>query len=136
MFNSVTSVLELRTYLVKKINFELNSNFDFSTPKEVQLAPQFDRNILKIDKDNVAVDLSININKGDIPFFVEIEIEGIFKLNDWEKDENRSIIENNAIAILFPYLRTLVTMVTANANLNPYILPVMNIVEMLNKQNT
>lgn len=135
MPNSITSVLELRNYLVKKINFSLNEKFNFSIQKEVQIAPRFKRDILKIDEDNVAVDLSINIDKEDVPFFIEIEIEGIFKLNQWEENDNRVIIENNAVAILFPYLRSLVTMVTANANFNPYILPVMNISAMFDEAN-
>lgn len=130
MPNSIISVLELKNYLVKKIYFELNKSFDFTTQKEVQLSPKFNRDILKIDENTVAVDLSINIDEGDIPFLINIQIEGVFKLEKWEISENRTLIENNAVAILFPYLRALVTLVTSNANLNPYILPVMNISAM------
>lgn len=136
MPNSIQSVLELKNYSVKKINFELNNSFNFSKSQEIKICPQFNRNIKKIDDDIVAVGLSINI--GDsfaLPFFVNIEIEGVFKLKEWEKDNNRVFIEKNAVAILFPYLRTLVTMVTANSNLNPYILPIMNIADMFDTSN-
>lgn len=59
---------------------------------------------------------------------------GVFEFEDWEDDDKNGMAINNATAILFPYLRNLVSTVTLNGNVPPYILPVMNIVELFKKQ--
>jgi len=133
MPNKVESVLQLKNYFVKHISFELNDEFDFSQDSEIQMRPQFERKISKIDDDNVKVSLCVHVDNTDgelVPFFVSIEVEGEFCLRAWEKENNIFIIENNAVAILFPYLRALLTTVTSNANMPPYILPIMNIIEL------
>lgn len=66
--------------------------------------------------------------------FLEICIEGLFHLERWEHPDLLPLIRSNSIAILFPYLRTLVSMVTANANISPYVLPVMNIAAMFDHE--
>lgn len=66
--------------------------------------------------------------------FLEICIEGLFHLEHWEHPDLLPLIRSNSIAILFPYLRTLVSMVTANANISPYVLPVMNIAAMFDHE--
>lgn len=43
--------------------------------------------------------------------------------------------EANAIAILFPYIRAIVSTYTAHANIVPVILPPMNINAYLKKKN-
>lgn len=124
------SIMKLKNYSVNKIMFELNNSFDFSSGKEISINPSFRRDISKIDDNNAVVCLSIQIKNDDataLPFSIEISVEGAFELDNWETGEAKTLIENNTVAILFPYLRTLVTMVTSNANLEPYILPVMNI---------
>lgn len=86
----------------------------------------------------VSVDLSVEIEseeKQQLPFLINITIQGIFYFKNWEEKNNRSVIENNAIAVLFPYIRTLVTFVTSNANMTPYIIPVMNILALFGEEN-
>ena len=61
---------------------------------------------------------------------MEVNIEGLFHLEDWEHPDRLPLIRSNSVAILFPYLRSIVTMITANANISPYVLPVMNIAAM------
>lgn len=129
MNKKITSVLEMRQYIVKKIDFKYNEKFEHSSKNKILMSPELNRKITKIDDDTVSVDLSIKIESEELPFFVDIQIGGIFVLKEWEKEENIVIIENNTVAILFPYLRTLVTTVTSNANLNPYILPIINVAE-------
>lgn len=64
---------------------------------------------------------------------MNICIEGVFSMPNWDKDESRLLMISNTVAILFPYLRSLVTIITANANVPPYTLPVMNINELFAK---
>lgn len=50
-------------------------------------------------------------------------------------DEKLQNFETNAIAILFPYMRAIISTYTANANLAPVILPPMNINAYLKRKN-
>ena len=45
-----------------------------------------------------------------------------------------SILERNAIAILFPYIRSYISTITTQLGMAPILLPAMNIVAMLNDQ--
>ena len=65
-----------------------------------------------------------------MPFSMEIDIEGLFHLENWGHPDLMTLIKSNAVAILFPYLRTIVSTITATANISPYMLPVMNIAAM------
>lgn len=126
------SCLSLKNYVVKTMMFSLNESFNFNSTATISLSPEFTRNITKIDNDNVAVNLIFRIDnkKGDMPFSMEVNIEGMFYLENWEQPDLCPLIRSNSVAILFPYLRTLVSMITANANIAPYVLPVMNISAM------
>lgn len=132
------SALELKGYFVKKIFYEMNEKFDFSKETQVSVNPKFKREINKIDENLVSVDLSVEIKgeeKQELPFLIDIRIQGIFYFKNWEEGNNKAVIENNAVAVLFPYIRTLVTFVTSNANMTPYIIPVMNIVALFEQEN-
>ena len=123
------SCLTLKNYIVKTMNFSINENFQFDQNSTISINPEFKRQIRKVDAKTAMVNLGFRISNenNDMPFSIEIDIEGLFHLEDWERQDQLPIISSNAIAILFPYLRTLVSMITANANISPYILPVMNI---------
>lgn len=129
------SCLSLENYIVKTMRFSINENFDFGTDATITLNPEFTRNINKIDDDTVLVNLifCIDNKNADVPFDMEVNIEGVFHLENWEQPELLPLIRSNSVAILFPYLRSVVTMITANANISPYVLPVMNIAAMFDQ---
>lgn len=130
------SCLTLKKYIVKTMNFSINEEFQFNQGKTISINPEFKRQVRKVDNDTATVNLGFCINneKNDMPFSMEIDIEGLFHLENWEQPEQLPIITSNAIAILFPYLRSLVSMVTANANISPYVLPVMNITALFGRE--
>ena len=129
------SCLSLENYIVKTMKFSINENFDFGKDATITLNPEFTRNIKKIDDDTVLVNLifCIDNKNADMPFDMEVNIEGVFRLENWEQPEMLPLIQSNSVAILFPYLRSVVTMLTANANISPYVLPVMNIAVMFDQ---
>ena len=53
-----------------------------------------------------------------------------------EKDEtdNYPLIERNAIAIMFPYLRSYISSLTTQPGMQPIVLPPINIMELLSGQ--
>lgn len=124
--------LTLKQYLVRNMSFSINEDF-VPGPEQIDLHPLFHKTLTPLDANTASIVLSCRIIK-DIsrPFYLNVEIEGIFSLDSWKEDKIKSaIMSNNTVAILFPYLRNLITMLTANANVPPYILPVVNINELL-----
>lgn len=63
--------------------------------------------------------------------YVLIECTGFFKFEDVQDTEQiPSFFYRNAIAILFPYLRAFVSMVTLQANVAPVVLPTLNLSDL------
>ncbi|UWY29372.1 protein-export chaperone SecB [Flavobacterium sp. TR2] len=63
--------------------------------------------------------------------YVVIECKGLFVFENIKSiDEIPSFFYRNAIAILFPYLRAFVSMVTLQANLAPVVLPTLNLSDL------
>lgn len=124
MEKTLNSVLKFNKYIVKSV--EYNTNFNFHGNDEIEL--EFDFNSSTKIVDNVLeVELEAVIfkeaSKNNYPFEMAVTVTGIFEV----ENENPENFKGNAIAILFPYVRSLVSTYSANANVAPVILPIINI---------
>ncbi len=131
------SVMSLNYYAVKSMNFKVNEDFEPKNIKNVMIAPEFSRAIGTIDKDNFAVKLTVNIcstNESPLPYNVSATVEGSFHLKDWENPKNISMAKLSAPTILFPYLRSVVKMITSDSVLPPYNLPIVNIANLFKEE--
>lgn len=120
--------IKLVGYSVDKMSFILNKSFKVEPNHKIQVKPNFNREITKRDDHSFILTLSISFDDymEDIPFYLDIQISGIFDVKNWETEPALTVSKLNGTAILFPYLRSLITTVTANANVPPYILPITN----------
>ena len=64
-----------------------------------------------------------NAKENNYPFEMKVQITGFFSL----ENETKINLEPNAVAILYPYVRAIVSTYTANANVNALILPPINV---------
>lgn len=84
-------------------------------------------------KNNSSYELTIGFNAFDNKEnkgqpFVFVRCIGIFKFQNVDNlSEIPSFFYKNSIAILFPYLRAYVSLVTNQANIPPLVLPTMNL---------
>lgn len=69
--------------------------------------------------------------KNNYPFNINISLTGVFELDNQDIENRKNFAEINAIAILFPYLRAIVSTYTSNANVPPLILLPVNVVNMI-----
>ena len=123
-------VLQFNEYIVKNINFECNLEYDNAEPIDVKIDmdASFD-----INHEDMAVILKVDIfndqDKKKYPFSMNLEIVGYFSVSG----ENAAIenFKSNAVAILYPYARALVSTYTSNANIAPLILPTINVNQFL-----
>lgn len=133
------AVMHLLKYQVEKMEFNVNEEFQNNKCKKIELNQNLERIITKIDDNNVKVSLKFdiyNMPEKQVPFTISIIVSGIFELVEWEKEENKILATTNTVAILFPYLRALVSMLTSNANVPTYILPVINIAALLDEKES
>lgn len=130
------AVLEFNGYQVMRSLYEKNMNF-YNSSELIELEPVFEANIEK--KENSAVvflNVSIGSTENNLsPFYVDISVKGSFEFHP-EDDENNYgmdiFLEHNAVAILYPYIRALVSNVINSSNEFPgYNLPTINISEAL-----
>lgn len=59
-----------------------------------------------------------------------VQISGFFTIDENEPNKEQ-LINENAVAVLYPYARSEMTLLTAQPETEPIVLPVMNIVEMI-----
>jgi len=132
------SALKFSNYIVNEIKFCLNSEFTKEIPYQIPISFDMDKNIIYNynEKGNAAalvlnVRIFENAKENDFPFEFYVTITGYFEVENINSPQERNLVEINAIAILFPYVRALVTSFTANANIMPLILPPINVVKFM-----
>jgi len=138
MNDSLNSGLRFIDYNVNTIMFNTNKEFE---DKPLNVKFNIDRFVEYLDdEDNtmlVTLDINIfeNAEKNNFPFSLSVNVTGIFELENVHVDDRVSFAEVNAVAILFPYIRALVSTFTANANVPPLILPPINVVSLIENQD-
>ena len=66
----------------------------------------------------------------------QISLRGIFSFNqEIDSDERRDFIKSNAVAIMMPYVRSELTLLTSQPGVDPIVLPLFNVQAMLNNQD-
>lgn len=112
----------------KNIIFETDNNINITTEFECVI------NMNNETEANVSLSAYIGDIKANSPFEVVVKIVGNFKYDDEDNNDIsfETYLSENAIAILFPYLRSIISDMSAKSNEFPtLILPVINVVKLL-----
>ena len=135
---NIKSTLRFIDYYVDEIEFYNNKFFeertvaiDFSISHEIEYKED-ENNTFFVTLTTIIFDDAIDNN---YPFTMKVSLTGIFEIDNEDIDNINKFAEVNSIAILFPYLRSIVSTYTANANVQPLILPPINVVNMLKEDN-
>lgn len=128
-------VIHFLGYRVTDILYHCDSDFEFPNGERAYKFNFSKTNILLSER-QVQENVRVNVFYGeeDDPdaarYHLSIEIAGRFECTaDWEAQW-----ETNAMAILFPYLRGLVSMITSNSGREPVILPTVNLASLFEKE--
>ncbi len=127
--------LKFNGYVVKTIEFIKNESS--STNIRVDIGKKFNYDEKYPNKFSVGLKITLGDKDPDTtsPFYLCVELLGEFEVVESEIDKVRQFAEINAVSILFPYARALITTITANANIPPVVLPPMNIAGMMENKN-
>lgn len=130
--SKIESVLRFEKYIVKEVNFK--KNFAEKMKKEWKIDFNINSQVICNDERNkMQVELSVNVFEGieNAPFYINATVVGFFELVG---KEDITKYKANAIAIMYPYLRAIISTYTAVSNVTSLTLPSINVNAMLEEQ--
>ncbi len=127
--------LKFKRYLVNSIDFKYNPEY---TGGKAKMDVDFGHAVaVKNNEARVSLRCMLfrKAKKEEKPFHLEVHMTGIFEFQtELEGEELNSIIRQQAINTLFPYLRALISNITGNTGLPPIILPLINVNQLIQNQ--
>ena len=126
------SVLKLEKLSFEKIEYSRDVNIGVA-PKEYEM--NFTREIQgNTDAKRFRVSLTANIWSKDIDSIkLVITLVGFFFCDCDHEEMKKDLVNKNTIAILFPYLRSQISLITTQPDLLPITIQPMNIVAMFDE---
>ena len=133
MEKSINSVLSMDRLVFDEISFERigfqnnQSEFDFKLEISVGINPKGDL---------YKVTLKMIGQKSE-EYNLRVSLTGFFSFDENEElhdDLKKGLIERNAVAIMMPYLRSQVSLITAQPNVDCIVLPPFNINNMMSEE--
>lgn len=122
-------VLKLNSLLFDKLAF---TRLGIKNDNEIEINISVNIGV-NISDDNIKkITIGIIGNKKD-EYTVEVQASGLF---EYEGDATESIIQQNAVAIVMPYVRSQLTLLTSQPGVEPIVMPPFNIIEMLKTQSS
>ena len=126
------SVLTLERLSFEKIDYRRNVNTG-NVPKEYEM--NFTRHVeMNADQEHFRVSLTANVwSKDEDSIKLEVTAVGFFFCDCEDEKLKNDLINKNTIAILFPYLRSQISLATTQPDIPPITLQPMNIVAMFDE---
>ena len=114
-------VAEELSYTINRIKMDQNTKFE--------IKPQFSRTVRRVQENDKLWFLTLEVKVESTetepkPFNVKARLVGIFEAEGIENDLDRQDLVINMTEVVYPYLRAAVSSITANALINPLMLPV------------
>lgn len=125
------TILKFYAYEVEESIYRRNIK---SKESNIEITPTIRCDIMENEDENHLFAIRLTVELGhedfqDIDFYVKTSIIGFF---EGESEEYNLI--SNAVAILFPYVRSLISDMTSKGTSDPIILPPINVNALLNDQ--
>lgn len=120
------SILKLEDIKIVDGNFKRSEE----DVEGLSLGLKVDKEIEELDEQKYKISLMVNVGDDDGKVNIYVKCIGIFCIEKYEK----SLIERNALAIMFPYVRSYISTITTQPGMSPIVLPALNIVALLNSK--
>lgn len=107
----------------KRLGFKTESEVNYEL--EIQIGRDHD------NQENYKVTLVLN-GKKDKEYVFKIVLSGFFEIKNAENiSDKETLIHRNAVAIMMPYLRSEVSLLTSQPETNSIVMPIFNINKMI-----
>lgn len=122
--------MEFKGVTAEELSFKLN-RVRLNPEERLDIKPQFSRQVRKVNNNDKLnfVALSVKIESTETepkPFNLNVTLVGVFEVEDVKNDAEERNFVIEATKLVYPYLRSAVTNLTANAYIAPLNLPVIN----------
>lgn len=109
------------SYTINRIKMDKDTKFE--------IKPQFSRTVRRVQENDKIWFLTLEVKVESTedapkPFNLKVRLVGVFEAEDLQDDLDRRDLVINMTEIVYPYLRAAVSSLTANAFINPMMLPV------------
>lgn len=130
----VRSDLQMKDIYFSKI--ECLQNKDLSKLGEVNLKTNYKVDIKDINEDEKEILFEVQIFSEDERLTINLVANGLFKLDsvNLSKEEKDIVFRHNAVAIMFPFIRSQVALITAQPGLNSVMLQPINTSKIWDKE--
>ncbi|MEJ9331087.1 protein-export chaperone SecB [Bacillus licheniformis] len=134
-------IITFNGFKLDKMNYERSQN---NGQDDMNLSPKF--MIYRIQSEenssdfNIVLGIKIGEEDSELPFEAEVIVRGFFtftsdEITDYEIEDIQRFTLINGSAILFPYLRSILTDITSKSNHNPVILPTINFTKFIQSKD-
>ena len=130
MKDDARSALKMDHIVFDRIRFD-RKGFQNSTSKEISFKAR--AKIEQAAEDQYSVTLFVSAEK-KLEYIAEVQITGYCMIDD-NHPQKETLLNENAIAILFPYVRAELSLITAQPETDPIVLPTMNISAMFKRNS-
>ena len=118
----------LRGITAEELSYTIN-RIKMDKDTKIEINPQFSRTVRRVQENDKVWFVSLEVKvesteESPKPFNLKARLVGVFEAEDIADDEERRDLVINMTEIVYPYLRAAVSSLTANAFINPLILPV------------
>ena len=117
------SPLVLKNIIITEGHFKRNED----SLENLELKVGVSHDVERLSEREYKITLELNVADPEEKLSVFVKGMAIFET----KQENQMLIEQNTLAIMFPYFRSYVSTLTTQPGMTPIVLPAMNIMTML-----
>lgn len=119
---------EFKGITTEQLSFKLN-RVKLDPQQRLDIKPQFSRQVRKANENNklIFVNLAVRIQSTETepkPFDIDVSIVGVYELAEEVNAQQERDFVIEATGMLYPYLRSAVTNLTAQAYISPLNLPI------------
>lgn len=125
------AILQFLGYRVDELLFAAKKELS-GTTEQIVLEPSFSRTIKQAGSEEYDVTIGVKLEQNDLPFEARLSLTGRFKCED--VSDVPKMLKVNAVAILYPYVRATLSMLTTIAAVPPVIVPTINLAKMFEQE--
>lgn len=132
MADAIPGIIQFEGYRLIDAEYSCDSGFEFDELKNGAFRYSFSKRHTAISENEMQMNLRSRVFYSDnddfdsAPYKISVEIAGRFS----SETAFKKMWENNALAIMFPYIRSIVSCITAQSGRSALVLPTVNIARM------
>ena len=117
--DNMKSNLQSKNFYFSDYSFSRNKviedgKFDINLQKEINVVQEHEYNVI----------LTTTIEKEDMKLILTAQADFLYESDDFSMED--AIINSNTIAIMFPFIRSQITLLTSQPGMTPIVLPAIN----------